>query len=344
MMHTLEKNTNFSQAGLFTLSLRVITGYTYFSAFWRRTVLMDKLDPDLPGYIGVKFNHFLPHALGIKGLIEYLLTHPEALWYNMVIFTIIEGVVGLFLLLGCFTRLASIGTFALAMGILLGSGWLGTTCVDEWQIGILGLAAGSTLFFTGSGTYSLDQRWIQQSKRFTTTKWFAWLGSGTFPMPAKKLQGVVALTAISLLLIAGGTHQHFHGGVWGTLHNKSIRPTVELSEVGYANNTLSFNVFRTHGVDVYGSFLIGIQIQDAAHNTVMYLDGTMLATFPKAQIKNHYIAKVAPGKHSLIIPLGAKATITLPMATTMSNTLPEGTYTLTLTDISGAEWTTNFTI
>ena len=32
-------------AGIFTLSLRLIVGWTYFSAFWRRLVLENKLIP-----------------------------------------------------------------------------------------------------------------------------------------------------------------------------------------------------------------------------------------------------------------------------------------------------------
>ena len=33
-------------AGIFTLSLRLIVGWTYFSAFWRRLVLENKLIPE----------------------------------------------------------------------------------------------------------------------------------------------------------------------------------------------------------------------------------------------------------------------------------------------------------
>lgn len=137
-------------AAVMALPLRLVVGWTYFSAFWRRLVLENKLIPDDPGYIGVKFNHFLPNALGIKPVIEYLVTHPSELWWFMVAFTIIEFLVGLMLMLGLLTRLASVGVFCLALGILLGSGWLGTTCLDEWQIGILGMCAGLLLFLTGA--------------------------------------------------------------------------------------------------------------------------------------------------------------------------------------------------
>ena len=113
-----------NDSGLLALAIRLVIGWTYFSAFWRRTVLADKLDPEVAGYIGEKFNHFLPNALGIKPLIQYLVENPDILWLNMVIFTIIEGIVGLFIIFGLFTRIMSIGVFGLAMGILLGSGWL----------------------------------------------------------------------------------------------------------------------------------------------------------------------------------------------------------------------------
>jgi thiosulfate dehydrogenase [quinone] large subunit len=36
-------------------------------------VLENKLDPEQAGYIGEKFNHFLPNASGIKLLIEFWL-------------------------------------------------------------------------------------------------------------------------------------------------------------------------------------------------------------------------------------------------------------------------------
>jgi thiosulfate dehydrogenase [quinone] large subunit len=141
-------------------------GWTYFSAFWRRVALENKLDPETAGYIGEKFNAFLPNALGIKPIIKYLVENPDALWINMVIFTIVEGIVGLAIMFGLFTRIMSIGVFGLAMGILLGSGWIGTTCLDEWQIGILGIATGFVLFLTGSGKYSLDNYLMKNNFSF----------------------------------------------------------------------------------------------------------------------------------------------------------------------------------
>lgn len=191
------KNINIkNDAGLLTLALRLVVGWTYFSAFWRRTILENKLDPEVAGYIGEKFNHFLPNALGIKPLIQYLVENPDMLWINMVIFTVIEGIVGLFILFGLFTRLMSIGVFGLAMGILLGSGWIGTTCLDEWQIGVLGIATGFVLFLTGSGKYSLDNYLINKNLNITKKKSFVWFGSGIIPIKESILPKVVLIGSL----------------------------------------------------------------------------------------------------------------------------------------------------
>ena len=323
-------------AGLLTLALRLVIGWTYFSAFWRRTVLVDKLDPELAGYIGVKFNHFLPHALGIKPLIRYLVENPDALWVNMVIFTLVEGVVGLLIMLGLFTRLMSLGVFGLAMGILLGSGWIGTTCLDEWQIGVLGISTGFVLFLTGSGAYSLDSYLMRRSVPWTRQPWFAWLGSGVLPIRARVFPRLVLIGSLLLLGMTLVTNQVFHGGVWGPLHNKSVKPQLEITQGSIQGDALSFDLFRSEGVDVYGAWIIRIELRDAQGNPVLRYGQDDLAALSDAHITNHYVATVQPGQHSLVVPLGAKATMRLNHS--QLRTLTPGRYTLRLTDISGAYW------
>ncbi|MDR4892794.1 MULTISPECIES: TQO small subunit DoxD [unclassified Chryseobacterium] len=335
MKHTINSQSS-DLAGLYTLSLRMVIGWTYFSAFWRRLILENKLIPDEKGYIGEKFNHFLPNALGIKPIIEYLVTHPDALERSMIIFTIIEAVVGLFIILGLFTRLMSIGIFSLALGILLGSGWLGTTCLDEWQIGVLGVAGGFVLFLTGSGPYSLDYYFMKNNKSFTQKRWFQWLGSGNFPVSQPKV--LVLAGSFIILGLTLFTNQYFHGGVWGTLHNKSVKPKLEISNISHTNSDLKFEVYRTEGADVYGSFLIGIHILDKNGNILKELDHKELAGLSKENIKNHYVAKVKPGKHSLVIPLGAKADVTVSIDDIIEKSEIQ---TLKLIDISGIEWIEN---
>lgn len=325
-----------NDAGLLALAVRMVIGWTYFSAFYRRTILANKLDPEVAGYIGEKFNNFLPNALGIKPIILHLVENPDTLYVAMVSFTIIEGIVGLFMIFGLFTRLMSIGVFGLAMGILLGSGWIGTTCLDEWQIGVLGIATGYMLFLTGSGTYSLDKYLMKKKYAFTKTKWFAWLGSGELPIKDRIFPKVVLIGALFIFGLTLYTNQVFHGGVWGTLHNKSVKPKLEITEGTLEASGLSFNVFRTEGVDVYGAWIISITLTDTQGTTIINYDQDDLAASDNTVIDNYYIAKVRPGKHSLIIPLGAKAKMNFDNG--VFENLSKGIYTLTITDISGAQW------
>lgn len=326
-------------AGIFTLSLRLIVGWTYFSAFWRRLVLENKLIPDATGYIGEKFNHFLPNSIGIKPIIEYLVSTPDLLWWAMVIFTLVEGIVGLLYMLGFFTRLMSIGVFSLAFGILLGSGWLGTTCLDEWQIGILGVSAGFTIFLSGGGKYSLDYLLLP---KLSKNKWLVWLTSGELPLSIKQFSKVAISGAVLLFILTLYTNQVFHNGIWGPLHNKSVKPELKISNAKIQEDILTFKVYRIEGADVYGSFLIGITLKDENGKTILQKNGEELARFPLTRIKNDYVAKVAPGKHSLIIPLGSKATLTIRSDVFMD--LPKSDYELILKDISGITWKEKITV
>lgn len=76
--------------------------------------------------------------------------------------------------------------------------------------------------------------------------------------------------------------------------------------------------------------------------TILQKNGEELARFPLTRIKNDYVAKVAPGKHSLIIPLGSKATLTIRSDVFMD--LPKSDYELILTDISGITWKEKITV
>lgn len=325
-------------SGMFSLALRLVVGWTYFSAFWRRLVLENKLVEDAPGYIGEKFNHFLPNSLGIKPVIEYLVSTPDILWWAMVLFTIIEAIVGLLFILGYFTRLASAGVIGLAGGILLGSGWIGSTCLDEWQIGVLGVASGFTVFMTGGGFYSLDRILMPKTPWLKKRKWYPWIASGNLSIKENTVKKIVVTGSIAILALTLYTNQVFHGGVWGELHNKSVKPKIEISDAQLKGNKLKFTISRVEGIDVYGSFLIGITLKDDAGNNVFELNAEELANFPVSNIRNKYVAKVKPGEHSLVIPLGTKAEINIEKNT---SDIPTGIYKLELMDISGITWKTD---
>lgn len=329
------KEASANPAGLFTLALRWVIGWTYFSAFWRRLILENKLIPNEAGYIGEKFNHFLPNALGIQPVIKYLVSHPESLQFSMIIFTMIEAIVGLCMILGLFTRLMSLGVMLLATGILLGSGWLGTTCLDEWQIGVLGIAGGFTIFLSGSSTFSVDHYLVKKDYPISRKQWFTMAASG--PLPVNKQSQVILTISLLIAAITLFTNQYFHGGVWGTLHNKSVQPKVEISNIRYNAGELRFQLFRTEGADVYGSFLIGIEILNEQGDIIQSLGPKDLSQLSPGKISNHYVAKIKPGKYSLILPLGAKADLSIP-----AKLKAQQKYSVKLTDISGIEWKADF--
>ncbi|MFV0176650.1 quinol oxidase [Empedobacter falsenii] len=316
------QNKSVLSMGNAVLALRLVIGWTYFSAFWRRLILENKLDPEATGYISEKFNHFLPNALFIKPLIQYLVENPEALLWNMWIFTIIEGVVGLCLMLGYKTRFMSIGVFFLAMGILLGSGWIGTTCLDEWQIGVLGLAGGFTLMQAGSGKISLDYLFNKNQFVEQENKWNS--------ISYKKYTPHFIGFSFFILFVTLFTNQVFHGGVYGTLHNKSVKPKVEITNLKQLQNKVSFDVMRIEGADVYGSFLIQIDFYNDQNKIIESLDMKELSNLDQQQISNYYVAKVTPHKHSLVLPLGAKANLNFEIENRI--------HKVVLTDISGLQW------
>lgn len=75
-----------------------------------------------------------------------------------------------------------------------------------------------------------------------------------------------------------------------------------------------------------------------ARNPLVRLAAPASASFPVSNIRNKYVAKVKPGEHSLVIPLGAKAEINIEKNT---SDIPTGIYKLELMDISGITWKTD---
>ena len=124
-------------------------------------------------------------------------------------------------------------------------------------------------FLTGSGKYSIDNYFIKNNFSFTKKKWFAWLGSGVIPIKNHIFPKFVLIGSLAILGMTLFTNQVFHGGVWGTLHNKSVKPKLEITEGKISNDILSFDLFRTEGVDVYGSWVISVELSNQQNNTVI---------------------------------------------------------------------------
>jgi len=323
-------------AGLFLTPLRWVMGWLFFSAFWRRVVLKNALNPGGANYVGQKINHFLPHALLIKPLIAMSLSSPHALHLGLWAFTIGEGLVGIALLIGLATRLAGLALAGLSFGILLGAGWLGTTCLDEWQIGCLGVVSGLLIVFGGAGPLSADAWLAEHFPHLASKRIFPVVTSGNLGIDSRRMQRLVLGTSVVVLVLTLWTNQVFHGGVWGKLHNKSVHPHLVVSEAALGpDNGLTFTVFRDEGSDTYGAFLVAVELFDGSGTLVQRWDAAALSALGPADIRNRWLVKVKPVKYSLEVPLGAQAEVRLPSSPNQSAGTPA---TVVLYDVSGATW------
>ncbi|MGC9145459.1 MAG: TQO small subunit DoxD [Nitrososphaeria archaeon] len=157
------QSPNVDQAQMALPIMRITLGWLYFSAMLRRVWNVPaKMNPSSPLYVGGKLITFIPHSLFIGGILQYTLLHPTLLFDFLVIWTILEGVFGLFMMLGFMSRLSGLVIALLAWGIGLGAGWIGTTCLDEWQIAAVEGAAALVFAFAGSRWLSIDQLLVKK--------------------------------------------------------------------------------------------------------------------------------------------------------------------------------------
>ncbi|HEM55655.1 MAG TPA: DoxX family membrane protein [Thermodesulfobium narugense] len=325
-----EKRVSFDNISNLLTPIRLILGWQFFSAFLRRTLNdPEKLDPNSPAYIGHAFNHFLPHALFIKPMIEFLITHVHLLYIFLLTFTIIEGLVGIGLILGLLTRLSALGAALLSFGILLGSGWLGSTCVDEWQIGIAGIGCGIVVMCFGGGQFSID--YLLFRKR--TSKILKLLTSGLLDLNSAQIRNIALIFSLVAVSITLFTYQALHNGLYGKLYNLSKVPKIEILSANlYNNGSLKLLIYRVDGPDTYGAFVRQIIVSDDSGNIVETFDPNETSV-DSSKIKNFYLNKVEPNKYSLVVPLGAKAEVEfLP---NHNIELKKGKYKVELIDISG---------
>jgi len=325
------------------LPVRLVYAWMYISAPLRRMVLASgKLDPNSPLWVGHKFNSFLPHASNILWLhdfVRYLVLHPDVLASFLWVFTIIELLTGLGIALGLLSRLSAIGGTLLPLGMLLGAGWQGATCLDEWQIGSTGVAMGLTLFFAGSGVLSVDCLLMNKYPKLKESGWFKWLGSGPiFDNPAFNKMAIVG--ALFALFVTMGTNQYFQGGVWGKLHNFGKVLDVKVSNAHIQNGNLVFEAYRISGSSAAMAWIPKIDlIKDG--KVVYTWDQKAITSLPPSSVKNIYINKAKINQYALGMRLGAKAIITLPLPQNLN--LTHGQYTLVLHEIGGQKFSTTFT-
>ncbi|MHB1646139.1 MAG: TQO small subunit DoxD [Candidatus Acididesulfobacter diazotrophicus] len=339
----MDDNLLYRYLGYAAIPLRITLGWMFFSAAWRRVVLSaGKLEPNSPLWVGHKFSTFLPHAsyfLGVGGLIHLLLLHPGALAVFLDVFTVIEFLVGMSLIFGLFSRLGGLGAVALAFGILFGSGWLGSTCLDEWQVGSVEMVVGLLILFVGS-SWSFDD--LVRNAWPKTADSFGYRLIGNGPLWGSGFKTWVAVFAIFGTVVTLGTNQMFQGGVWGKLHNFGKTLVVSVSNAKIVNKNIQFTAYRTGGSPAAYANIIEAKLVNSSGATVYKWNTKDITSLPKSDIHNIYVNKVIINKYSMVMELGAKAVISMPMSK-IPKSLTHGNYKLELLNISGAVFSTNFT-
>ncbi len=219
---------------------------------------------------------------------------------------------------------------------------MGSTCLDEWQIGVSGVACGLTMIMMGSGYFSLDNLFFKDRLYDGKHKALVWFTSGRLPVSDEALKWIALWAGVAAMGVTLWSYQVMHGGLYGHLYNYSKKPDVEILNASISNTseTLDFEVFRISGPDTYGAFIIEMEIVDATDKPVWKDEFAEQGLEHKKNagfgIDNIYISQVRMSKYSLEIPLGAKAIVSY-QDEAFANINP-GTYFLKLTDISGKSW------
>jgi thiosulfate dehydrogenase [quinone] large subunit len=139
---------------------------------------------------------------------------------------------------------------------------------------------------------------------------------------------LVAIGVVILYVI--GMNQVHHGGLWGKLHNYSKIPDIQVTNYqAVSDSTFILNLYRDKGPETYGSFLIQLEIKNSSGETVYTFGQDYMKTIDTANIHNRHINKIKPGKHSLLVPLGAEGKVTFH--------LPENKKLKTNNDYTSAE-------
>ncbi|MBB6460152.1 TQO small subunit DoxD [Flammeovirga kamogawensis] len=328
------KNTKI--VGGLLLPLRLVTSWLFLSAVLRRLFLNPaKHDMESPMWIGHKINTFFPHANGIfKEVLGYLVVHPTEMNWFTYIFTYSELIVGVLLLFGFFSRFTGGFLLSLAIGLMHTAGWLGPTCLDEWQIASLLGTVGGILLIFGSGDYSLDSYLTNKYPKLQHNILWKYGTQLSILTENKNYKKIVITYSIIALLYVMGTNQLLHGGVWGTLHNYSTKPNIEISNIENTTTTLSFDSFRDKGPETYGAFVVEINLYNSTNQLIFTLNDQ---NFDKVSISNYYLNKVFFNGRALVYPLGGKAQLKFKVPEVLNRT----TKRIELVDISGKKFTVN---
>jgi thiosulfate dehydrogenase (quinone) len=327
-------------AALAMLSVRVIQGFIYWGGGSRRFIYApSKLNPDAPTWLANKLQTAMPGALfGTDHLISFMLHHFWLLYPGVILFSAAELIVGAMLMAGALTRVAALVSMGLSVLLMAMFGWQGATCIDEWTMAACNLAMGATLLLGGSGAYSIDNVLIRRNPALAEKHWFRWI-AGSLPLPLRDITfRNVALAVLGFVLVFDiGTYSYYRGSVVTPFHGGPVSPTkhhLTLSDARLLpDGSVRFHVYLDAGTSEAPVHVVAADLLDAHNQPVAHYDAAALSALPKTAFVNDYAYnKFAPGPFGIGAPMGAAATVTLPLPA--SGATPQARI-IRLTDVDG---------
>lgn len=308
-------------AGL--LPIRFIQGFIYWGGGSRRFIYApSKLDPSSHVWMANKFQTAMPGALlGMDHVVSVMLQHFWLLYPGVILFSAAELIVGLMLMAGFLTRLASLVSMIFAVLLMLMFGWQGATCIDEWTMAACNLAMGGTLLLMGSRAYAMDGYWLQKSPQLANAFWFR-LASGILPLPfAEQTVRRLALGVFTFVICFDvATYSYYRGSVITPFHKGPVSPTVHHLSIDHAeqtkDGTIRFHVYLDAGTPEAPIHIVQASILDAQHHPLFQWNAQALSALPRSAFQNDYAYNIfSAGPFGIRAPMGAKATITLTCST-----------------------------
>lgn len=329
-------------AGLVILCVRLVQGWIFWGGGSRRFIYApQKLDPYTAQWMANKLQSAMPGALfGAGEAISFLLHHFLLLYAAIIIFSLIELLSGVALLLGCFTRTAGFVTVLLSISLMVIFGWQGSTCLDEWTMAVSNLAMGFAIALSGSSIYSLDSWLMRRYPSLVQRRWFVLFASG--PWEFAKLKRAAIVCAIFTLIFTLGTYNYYRGAILSHYHAgpvSAVEHHITLTDGQVKpDGTIIFTAYVDAGNTAIPSHILKAELINDSGKTVETWMGKELSEVPMSHIKNDYLYnRILTGPFGIEAPVSARAIITLPPAKERLNLVP-GNYTLLIYTVGGHRW------
>ncbi|PJE05725.1 TQO small subunit DoxD, partial [Legionella sp.] len=324
--------------GWIILSIRFVQGWIFWGGGSRRFIYdPHKLDPYAAQWMANKIQSAMPGALfDLTPVVSFLLHHFYFLYVAIIVFSLIELLSGLGLILGLFTRAAAMLTVMISILLMLLFGWQGSTCLDEWTMAVSNLSMGLTLILAGGSAYSIDAWLMKRYPNLVHKHWFLLFNSG--PWKLTTLRRTAISFFIFTILFTVGTYDYYRGAVWSRYRTGPVSADVfhlSLSDGQLdSKGSVRFRLNVDAGPSAVPSYIVRIELLDATKNIIETWSASQLGQLPATAIQNSYqYNKVDGGMYGLIAPESAEAVISL--APTNPLNLLSDYYTLQLYTVDG---------